>query len=49
MSVGCQSVDYTATLIICFTARYVIAHVFGRRAMYPGSTAIVQTLMGETC
>ena len=27
--------------------RYVVAHVVGRRAMYPGSTAILQKLIGN--
>ena len=40
--------DYVITLSMIKTSSYFMAHMFGRRLMYPGSLAVTQSIMGKT-
>ena len=41
--VGCN----VTTMWVCYVYRYLAVHSFGRRMLYPGSTSLVQALMGQ--
>lgn len=40
--------DYVITLSMIKTPSYFMAHMFGRRLVYPGSLAVTQSIMGKT-